>query len=255
MQAADGNFYVVKFQGNPQGTSVLANEMLAAKLATLLGLPVPSTEVVELAPDLSEELHFETPTGREHIHPGLHLGSRVVVTSVEGRSYDCLPKSSHYLIRRPDDLVGIQLFDIWTCNRDTRQSIFWRYSREKKYAVTFIDNGHCFGGPERRFNDVLLPAVNTLSDRLTRVAWLLWAQRIATFPIRRFESVAADKLPSEWGASRNDVARICKELSIRQAAIAEAVLRWNRYNTECISVKHEGIEQCQVLRKFAKQSS
>ena len=93
MQANDGNLYVVKFQGNPQGTNVLANEMLAAKLADGLGLPVPTTAVVELTPELSEGLYFETPSGRQPIHPGLHLGSRLVITSLEGRSYDFLPQA------------------------------------------------------------------------------------------------------------------------------------------------------------------
>ena len=90
MQANDGNLYVVKFQGNPQGTRVLANEMLAAMLAEGLGLPMPTTEVVELPPELSEGLFFEIPSGRQPILPGLHLGSRLVITSTEGRSYDVL---------------------------------------------------------------------------------------------------------------------------------------------------------------------
>jgi len=47
MRCSDGHFYVVKFQGNPQHTRVLSNEMLATRLAQAAGLPVPATEVVE----------------------------------------------------------------------------------------------------------------------------------------------------------------------------------------------------------------
>ena len=45
MRCSDGNFYVVKFRNNPQHLRVLANEMLAARLAEHVGLPVPTAEV------------------------------------------------------------------------------------------------------------------------------------------------------------------------------------------------------------------
>jgi hypothetical protein len=48
MRATDGHFYVVKFQNNPQHPRVLANEMLATRLAERIGLPVASTEIVEV---------------------------------------------------------------------------------------------------------------------------------------------------------------------------------------------------------------
>ena len=70
MQADDGNLYVVKFQGNPQGTSVLINERFACKLAQFLGLPVPAAVAVQLPPEVSKELYFETPGGRQPISPG-----------------------------------------------------------------------------------------------------------------------------------------------------------------------------------------
>ena len=37
MRAADGHFYVVKFQNNPQHLRVLANELLATRLAEKIG--------------------------------------------------------------------------------------------------------------------------------------------------------------------------------------------------------------------------
>ena len=42
MVADDGHEYVIKFQGNPQTTRVLANEYLAARLARMIKLNVPS---------------------------------------------------------------------------------------------------------------------------------------------------------------------------------------------------------------------
>jgi hypothetical protein len=225
MEADDGHLYVVKFQGNPQGTGVLANEILAAKLAEWLGLPVPTTVVVELPPQLSEGLYFETTSGQQPIRSGLHLGSRVVITSLQGRSYDFLPQSFRPLVRNPEDLVGIQLFDRWTCNRDTRQLVFWKYSRDKKYSVTFIDNGHCFGGPEWSFAPLIVPDDETSATS----AWLGWADRIATFPIRKFESIAACLIPSEWQGEKGQFAVIFEALRMRQAIIAANVK--NRLNS------------------------
>ena len=38
MLASDGNLYVVKFSNNPQHVRVLANELLATRLAAAVGL-------------------------------------------------------------------------------------------------------------------------------------------------------------------------------------------------------------------------
>ena len=48
MRCSDGKFYVVKFRNNPQHLRVLANELLATRLAEGAELPVPTTEVVEV---------------------------------------------------------------------------------------------------------------------------------------------------------------------------------------------------------------
>jgi len=63
MLGADGHVYVVKFQNNPQHTRVLANEMMASRLAAAAGLTVPEAELVEVSrwlvdntPDLEIDL-------------------------------------------------------------------------------------------------------------------------------------------------------------------------------------------------------
>ncbi len=42
MLGADGHVYVVKFQNNPQHTRVLANELMASRLAAAAGAAVQS---------------------------------------------------------------------------------------------------------------------------------------------------------------------------------------------------------------------
>jgi hypothetical protein len=48
MLGADGKLWVVKFQNNPQHVRVLANELIATRLASLAGLAVPSSDVIEV---------------------------------------------------------------------------------------------------------------------------------------------------------------------------------------------------------------
>lgn len=66
MLCSDGNFYVVKFRNNPQHVRVLANEMLATRLAEAAGLPVPITEVVEVGDWLLQQCSdLDDPACRE----------------------------------------------------------------------------------------------------------------------------------------------------------------------------------------------
>ena len=54
MRCADGHYYVVKFQNNPQHTRVLVNDWLGTRLAEMIGLPVPVVDVVDVNPWLIE---------------------------------------------------------------------------------------------------------------------------------------------------------------------------------------------------------
>ena len=48
MVADDGHEYVIKFQGNPQTTRVLANEYLAGRLARMIRLNVPQPAIIHV---------------------------------------------------------------------------------------------------------------------------------------------------------------------------------------------------------------
>ena len=54
VDADDGNQYVLKFRGAGQGAKALVAELIAAGLATALGLPVPSYALVELEDGFGE---------------------------------------------------------------------------------------------------------------------------------------------------------------------------------------------------------
>ena len=129
MRCSDGHFYVVKFQDNPQHTRVLANEMLATRLAQRQGLPVPATEVVEVNSWLIEhtpELMFELRMVRRRATPGLQFGSRFVVPPTQGLIYDYLPEHLLERVRNLGAFAGILALDKWTCNANGRQAAFWK---------------------------------------------------------------------------------------------------------------------------------
>lgn len=66
MLGADGKLWVVKFQNNPQHLRVLANELIATRLAAAVGLTVPVTDVVEVTEWLIEntpEMYVELGVG------------------------------------------------------------------------------------------------------------------------------------------------------------------------------------------------
>jgi hypothetical protein len=57
MRCADGHYYVVKFQNNPQHRRILVNELPGTRLASRLGLPTAPVAII----DVSEELIRLTP--------------------------------------------------------------------------------------------------------------------------------------------------------------------------------------------------
>src|SRR5437588_12359031 len=79
MRCDDGDFYVVKFQNNPQHRRVLANELLATRLAERVGLPVPQTRVIEVSDWLIEhttDLRVQAGNSAERCEAGLQFGAR-----------------------------------------------------------------------------------------------------------------------------------------------------------------------------------
>src|ERR1051326_8511344 len=96
MFADDGHFYVVKFQNNPQHVRVLANELLATRLAAKVGLPVPVPEIVVVSEWLirnTPELTMQVAGERMACTAGLQFGSRYVVDPLEGQFFDYLPEA------------------------------------------------------------------------------------------------------------------------------------------------------------------
>lgn len=229
MRCGDGHFYVVKFQGNPQHTRVLANEMLATRLGAAAGLPMPQTEVVAVDAWLIEhtpELRFELPGGRRVCGAGLQFGSRLVVNPFEGQIYDYLPEHLLERVRNLGAFAGILALDKWTCNANGRQAAFWKKSRERKFTVTFIDQGYCFNAGEWSFPDSPLRGVYARNDVYREVtgweSFEPWLSRITAMDQQTMWR-AAEEIPPEWYGESGELERLVETLSRRRARVAELI--------------------------------
>ena len=238
MRCADGNFYVVKFQDNPQHTRVLANEMLATRLAAAIGLTVPATEVVEVDRWLVEhtsDLRFELVGGNRPCGAGLQFGSRLVVPPMQGLIYDYLPESLLEQVRNLGSFAGILALDKWTCNANGRQAAFWKKGRERKFTVSFIDQGYCFNAGEWSFPDSPLRGVYARNDVYRGVTgWESFEPWLGN--IERMDETAmwrcAEEIPPEWYGETSELERLVETLAKRRKRVAELIMQFRESSRE-----------------------
>ena len=141
MRCSDQAYYVVKFQNNPQGVRILANELLGTRLAARMGLPTPVAAVVEVHERLIEEtedLVIQLGRGRLRCRAGQQFGSRYPGAPGETVVYDFLPDEQLREVANLSDFCGMLVFDKWTCNTNGRQAIFLREKGTSRYRAEMI---------------------------------------------------------------------------------------------------------------------
>jgi hypothetical protein len=198
-------YYVVKFQGNPQHRRVLANEWIAAWLASRLELPTPQTAIIDVSADLidgNEELAFHLSRGQARLRPGLHFGSRYPGDPANVVVYDFLPEKLLAEVDNLQDFLGMLVFDKWACNTDHRQVIFTRPPNQSRFQALMIDHGFCFNGGEWNFPDSPLRGLYALARVYESVSGLAsfepWLQRIENRPTEDELEDVVSKMPPEW---------------------------------------------------------
>lgn len=138
MRCADGGYYVAKFQNNPQGVRILANELLTVRIAERLGLLTPPAGVVEVRQALiqnSDDMVIQLGRGRAPYTAGAQFGSRYPGSPAECAVYDFLPEEALREVGNLGDFCGMLAFDKWTCNTNGRQAIFFRKAGETQYRA------------------------------------------------------------------------------------------------------------------------
>jgi len=234
MRCSDGHFYVVKFQNNPQHIRVLANELLATRLAERIGLSVPQVRVVEVTEWLirnTNELTIETGAMSRRCADGLQFGARFVVDPVTsgdgGQVFDYLPEGALERVTNVREFAGMLCLDKWTCNTNGRQAVFSRKSRERNYRATFIDQGFCFHAGDWTFSDSPLRGVFLRNAVYAGVTgwpsfepWLTRMEEMKPQAVWRI----AELVPPEWYEGNTPaLEQLIEKLLARRSRIRELI--------------------------------
>jgi hypothetical protein len=240
MLGADGALWVVKFQNNPQHLRVLANELIATRLAQAAGLTVPATDVVEVSAWLIENtpgMHVEPARGQVvRYTPGLQFGSRFIGGLMPGQVVDYLPEQQLDDVRNLAEFAGMLALDKWTGNCNGRQAMFDRRPRERKYRATFIDQGFCFNAGEWTFPDSPLRGVFARNRVYAGVtgwpSFEPWLSRIEEMDGDTLWNIA-DIVPPEWyGGDMTTIERLLEQLLRRRSRVRELIASFRDSNRE-----------------------
>ncbi len=250
MRCSDGNYYVVKFQNNPQHLRVLVNELLGTRLASRLGLPTTPVAVVEVNRELialTEELCIELARSRTPCAAGLQFGSRYPGDPRRLVLHDFLPDEKLREVSNVHDFAGMLVFDKWTCNTNGRQTLFFEEpaaapaiakgevpaespnaagSRALPYRTLMIDQGFCFNAGEWNFPDAPLRGLyarNRVYEGVTSMqSFGPWLERLEQRITERVLADLAGEIPPEWYADDYDaVLRLLEQLLRRRTRVPE----------------------------------
>lgn len=232
MRCADDNFYIVKFQNNPQGTRILANELLGTRLAARMGVAVAGASIVEVLPamvELTEDLCVQLGRGRVPCTAGLEFGSQYPGHPARTAVYDFLPDEALRQAENLTDFCGALVFDKWACNTNGRQAIFLRDRDAERYRAVMIDHGFCFNASEWNFPDAPLRGIYARSAVYEQVrgweAFEPWIERVE----KRIDENVLDEIvreiPPEWYNFEQDALfRLLEQLLRRRKLVRELIL-------------------------------
>jgi hypothetical protein len=229
MRCSDENYYIVKFQNNPQHVRILVNELLGTRLARLLGLPTASAAFVDVGADLiryTPALTMELPRRRLPCRAGLQFGSRHPGNNLPFTVFDFLPDQQLREVHNLHDFLGMLVFDKWTCNTDGRQTVFFK--RDSSYEAVMIDQGYCFNAEYWNFPD------GPLRGKYCRLSAYESVRNIDSFEpwLTHLETkidigaigTAADDTPPEWYEDNFDaLARLVEQLDKRRKRVRELI--------------------------------
>jgi len=249
MRCSDGNYYVVKFQNNPQHPRVLVNELLGTRLAARLGLPTTPVAVVEVSRELiqlTQELCMELARSRTPCAAGLQFGSRYPGDPRRLVLHDFLPDEELREVANLHDFAGMLVFDKWTCNTNGRQTLFFEEKSSPAaaapgdpprapgdgallYRTLMIDQGFCFNAGEWNFPDAPLRGLyarNRVYEGVTGMeSFGPWLERLEHRITERVLAELAGEIPPEWYADDYDaVLRLLDQLQSRRTRVPELLL-------------------------------
>ncbi|OLC89919.1 MAG: phosphatidylinositol kinase [Acidobacteria bacterium] len=238
MRCDDGNYYVVKFQNNPQHKRVLVNELLGTRLARRLGLPTATVEIVYVSDELiklTPDLCVETARTKIPCQAGMQFGSGFPGDPHQLTLHDFLPDKQLLEVENLDDFTGMLVFDKWTCNTNGRQTLFYPVLRDgqdaqtTRYRTIMIDQGFCFNAGEWNFPDAPLRGLysrNRVYEGVTgRGSFAVWLKRVEKHITERMLDAVIREIPPEWYEDDLDALwRLIEQLHRRRSVVPELLL-------------------------------
>ena len=242
LEGEDGNFYVVKFQNNPQHRRILVNELIASEILSHLQIASATHEVIRVTSEFlasSPDIYIQTGTRRNSVEAGWHFGSRHPGHPDSLAVYDFIPDALLGQVANIEQFLAVLAFDRWVSNADGRQSIFFRAQlkdwmahpgvppRKLGFVALMIDHGFAFNGPHW---DLPESAVAGLYPRRVVYGGVRsirnfepWVERIRSFPPEVLDK-ALRQIPPSW--IENDESRLeslLDSLLRRRKRIAELI--------------------------------
>jgi hypothetical protein len=250
MRCSDENYYVVKFQNNPQHRRILVNELLGTRLAARLGLPTTAVAIIRVSEELirlTPELCMEMPRARIPCQAGLQFGSRYPGDPRRLTLFDFLPDEQLRAVENLYQFADMLVFDKWTCNTNGRQTLFFREElrpphargnghetnedRGREYETVMIDQGFCFNAGEWNYPDAPLRGLyarNRVYEGVTGMeSFAPWLERLDRGITERVLEKIRDEIPPEWYGNDDDydaVTKLLEQLYRRRAQVPELLL-------------------------------
>ena len=242
LEADDGNFYVVKFQNNPQHPRILVNEMIASEILTQLEIAAPEHSLINLTSEFLDgnpEIFLQFGAKRVPIEPGWHFGSRFPGDPNLMSVYDFIPDTLLSQVANIEQFLGVLVFDKWVANADGRQSIFFRAQlsdwmlrpgvppRKLGFVVQMIDHGFAFNGPHWDLPDSplagLYPRRIVYENVRSLAQFEPWIERVQNFPEESIDR-ALRRIPPGWiGEDEPALLRLMEALLRRRKRIGDLV--------------------------------
>ena len=205
IKCSDGDIYNVKFRESDQGWRMPINELVASQIASALGVPTPTTALIEvdelfLEANPSVRLAYDAP-----VEPGLQFGSRYTKPFYEVTSPFFISLASNSA-----DFPKIVIFDATTDNADRCENHYDNVllvpdpSRSDGFLLFSIDHGACFADywtdPSTKQAGTWCGSV--MPEMLDRVCVdMLFREALSASKIltTQFSEDAVLGLPLEWG--------------------------------------------------------
>jgi len=249
LETHGGEFYVVKFQNNPQHRRILVNEWVSSVLLDYLQISVPSTALIHITEEFlreNPEVSLSLGTRSIAVQPGWHFGSRFPGDPARIAVYDFLPDALLSQVNNLFEFAAILVFDKWAGNADGRQCVFFR-ARVQDWSATgtgpskvgflawMIDHGYIFNGPGW---DYINSPVQGLYPRKTVYAQIRslddfqpWLDRVVHFPEEVIDR-AYKQIPPEWiDGEEEEFERVLEKLMDRRKRVPDLIAETRHLKT------------------------